>query len=257
MKIAVLVKQVPDTEEERSLDPVSGVVDRASGENVADEITERALEVALGYKDQNKGTEVVVLSMGPDSATKALRKALSMGADSAVHIQDDSLAGSDLGQTSAVLAAALARVGFDLVLAGNESTDGRGGVVPAMVSEHLRLPHLGSLSSVDIAPDSVRGERRTEHAAMSVAAALPAIASVTEHAAEARFPTFKGIMGAKRKPLTVLSLGELGLDPGAPRGRSAVLTTRERPARQAGTKIVDEGDAGRQLAEFLAAGKLV
>jgi len=253
-----LVKQVPDTEEERSLDLETGIIDRATGENVADEINERTLEVALSFKDKNKGSEVVVVSMGPESVTKALRKALSMGADSAVHVQDDALAGSDLGRTAAVLAAAVKTTGADLVLAGNESTDGRGGAVPAMVSEHLGLPHLGSLGSIEISSSSVHGERRVEKGTLSVSTSLPAVVSVTEHVAEARFPNFKGIMTAKRKPLTVLSLDDLGVGPAlAGLGRSVVLETRERPARQAGTKIVDDGDAGKQLADFLITGRLV
>lgn len=258
MKILVLVKQVPDTEEERRLDMQTGWLDRVSSENVVDEINERALEVAMSYKDTYKGTEVVVVSMGPDSATKTLRKTLSMGADSAVHVLDDSLAGADAGRTAAVLAVAVKNAGFDLVLTGNESTDGRAGVVPAMVAEHLGLPHLSFLNSVEISDTSVSGDRGVETGTMSVSTSLPAMVSVTERAAEARFPNFKGIMTAKRKPLTVLSLNELGIDPEFPGvGRSVVVSTAERPARQAGTKIIDEGDAGKQLADFLVAGRLV
>ena len=161
MKIIVLVKQVPDTDEERRLDLTSGVLDRGAGENVADEISERALEVALRYKDAHKETQVVVLSMGPGSVTKALRKSLSMGADSAIHVQDDALSGADAGWTAAVLAEAAKQAGFDLVVAGNESTDGRGGVVPAMIAEHLGLPHLSFLNAVDISENVISGERST------------------------------------------------------------------------------------------------
>ena len=260
MKIIVLVKQVPDTFDERRLDLTSGVLDRATGENVADEIAERALEVALRYKDAHRETEVVALSMGPDSVTKALRKALSMGADSAIHVLDDALAGADAGCTAAVLAQAAKQAGFDLVVAGDESTDGRGGVVPAMIAEHLGLPHLSFLNSVDITENAIVGERSTENGSMRVSASGPAVISVTERAADARFPSFKGIMTAKRKPLSVLSLGDLGIDRGVVsggRGRSAVVTVSERPQRTAGKKIVDGGDAGEQLAEFLIAGRLV
>lgn len=260
MKIIVLVKQVPDTDEERRLDRASGALDRGTGENVADEITERALEVALRYKDAHKETEVVVLSMGPGSVTKALRKSLSMGADSAIHVQDDALSGADAGWTAAVLAEAAKQAGFDLVVAGNESTDGRGGVVPAMIAEHLGLPHLSFLNSVDISESTILGERSTENGSMRVSASAPAVISVTERAAEARFPNFKGIMTAKRKPLTVLTLGDLGIDRGgvfAERGRTAVMTVSERAPRAAGKKIVDGGDAGEQLAAFLIAGRLV
>lgn len=257
MKIIVLVKQVPDTEEERRLDPSTGLLDREAAESVADEINERALEVALRYKDANKGSEVVVLTMGPASAVKALRKALSMGADSAVQVVDDALEGADIARTAAVLAAAVQRTGFDLVLTGNESTDGRGGVVPAMVAEHLGLPLLPSLNTVEIAAGTVAGEVTVEYGSLAVSAALPAVVSVTERAAEARFPNFKGIMTAKRKPLATLSLADLGLDARAAGGASTVLSLSERPARTAGKKIVDDGTAARELAEFLVASRLV
>lgn len=260
MKIIVLVKQVPDTEEERKLDLTSGGLDREAGENIADEINERALEVALSYKDSHKGTEVVVLSMGPDSATKSLRKVLSMGADSAIHVLDDALAGADVQWTSAVLAAAANNAGFDLLIGGNESTDGRGGVVPAMVAEHLGLPHLSFLDSVDISDGAVTGVRGTENGTLGVRAPLPAVIAVTERSAEARFPNFKGIMTAKRKPISVVGLADLGIDPTtafAPLGRSVVISLNERPARTAGKKIVDEGNAGVELAEFLVAGHLI
>jgi electron transfer flavoprotein beta subunit len=257
VKIIVLVKQVPDTEEERRLDSSTGRVDRDASDSVADEINERALEVALRHKDANKGSEVVVLTMGPASATQALRKALSMGADSAVHVEDERLEGADIAMTAAVLAAAVQRTGFDLVVAGNESTDGRGGVVPARVAEHLGLPLLSSLNTVELTGGAVAGEVSVESGSLTVSAALPAIVSVTERSAEARFPNFKGIMTAKRKPLATLSLADLGLDPGAAGGTSRVLTLSERLARTAGKKIIDDGTAARELAEFLVAGRLV
>lgn len=257
MKILVLIKQVPDTAEERHLNPVTGWLDREANEAVADEITERGLEVALRHKDANKGSEVVVLTVGPSSATQALRKALSMGADSAVHVVDDRLAGADIAMTAAVLAAATKRTGFDLLIAGNESTDGRGGVVPAMVAEHLELPLLPSLNTVELAADRVSGEVVLESERVSVSAALPAVVSVTEWAAEARFPNFKGIMTAKRKPLTTLSLAELDLEPDKVGGRSVVLGVSERPARAAGKKVIDDGTAARELADFLAAERLI
>lgn len=259
MKIIVLVKQVPDTYDERKLDPATGILDRAASEPIIDEVAERAIEVALRYKDANKATEVVLLSMGPTSVTAALRKGLSLGADSAVHVLDDALAGADLGRTAAVLAAALTKSGFDLIIAGNESTDGRGGVLPAMVAEHLRLPHLTCLDSVEIAGDRVSGVRGTDNGSMSIHAPLPAVISITERSPEVRFPNFKGILSAKKKPLTVLSLADLGIAQDAleAAGRSVVMSTTERPARTAGTKIVDDGNAGVQLADFLAAGHLI
>lgn len=257
MKIIVLVKQVPDTEEERRLDAATGLLDRNPSDSIVDEINERALEVALRHKDADKRSEIVALTMGPASAAQALRKALSMGADSAVHVVDEALKGAGIATTAAVLASVVQRTGFDLVVAGNESTDGRSGMVPAMVAEHLGLPLLSSLDTVAITGDTVAGEVTVDSGCLAVSASLPAIVSVTERSAEARFPNFKGIMTAKRKPLTTLSLAELGLDDGAAVGTSTVLAVSERPIRTAGKKIVDDGTAAQELAEFLVAGRLV
>ncbi len=255
MKIVVLVKQVPDTAEERKLDPATGQLDRAAADSVVDEINERALEAALRIKDANKGTEVVAMTMGPDDATQALRKALSMGADSGVHIVDDSLSGADTGRTAATLAAALRSTGFDVVMAGNESTDGRAGVVPAMVAEHLQLPLLGSLLSAEITDHRVRGVRQGEGGTLNVHAGLPAILTVTERFPEARFPNFKGILTAKRKPVITLSVADLGVPVGA--SRAVVVSTVERPPRAPGRKLIDDGTTADELAEFLVANRLV
>jgi electron transfer flavoprotein beta subunit len=255
MKIVVLVKQVPDTYEDRKLDLSSGLLDRGASDIVPDEINERTLESALRYKDGQKGTEIVVLTMGPDSATKTLRKMLSMGADSAIHIVDDALAGSDMVQTARVLAAAIQRGGFDLVLAGNESTDGRGGVVPAMVAEILGLPLLPSLDTVELEAGSVSGTCSIDGGSLTVRAPLPAVVSVTERSAEARFPNFKGIMMAKRKPLETVDRASLGT--GAASATSVVGSVTKRPARAAGTKIVDDGTAAQELAGFLASNRLI
>ncbi|GAA5229765.1 electron transfer flavoprotein subunit beta/FixA family protein [Arthrobacter cryoconiti] len=255
MKIVVLIKQVPDTYEERTLDLTTGWLNRDAGDNIVDEINERALEVALQQKDKDKSTEVVVLAMGPDGAAKAIRKALSMGADSGIHVKDDSLAGSDAIRTAAVLAAALKDVGADIILAGNESTDGRGGVVPAMVAEFLSLPLLGALSVAEFSAGTVSGERRSEEGTLRVSSALPAVVTVTENIAEARFPNFKGILTAKRKPVSTVSVGELEV--ASTPARSMVVSTSERPVRAAGTKVVDEGTAGTQLAAYLIENRLV
>lgn len=257
MKIAVLVKQVPDTGEQRSLDPATGTLDR-TGENLLDEINERALEVALRHKDANKGTEVVVVSMGPDNLAKGLRKALAMGADAAVHVLDGGLAGADAGRTAEVLAAVVHRIGADLVVAGNESTDGRGGVVPAMIAERLSLPLLSAVDTVEISTGGVVGERGTETGSLRARVPLPAVISVTERCAEARFPTFKGILTAKRKPLTVMTAAELGPLPGSgTAARSVVVSTVRSPARTAGRRIVADGNAGTELAQFLRSGRLI
>ncbi|XAS74399.1 electron transfer flavoprotein subunit beta/FixA family protein [Micrococcaceae bacterium Sec5.1] len=257
MRIIVLIKQVPDTYGERTLLP-DGRVDRDRSDAVIDEINERAIEVALRRKDADKATEVIVMSMGPESATSSLRKALSMGADSAVHVLDDELVGADAVRSALVIARAVERIGHvDLVLAGDASTDGRGGVIPAMVAEHLGLSYLTSLDNLQVDAD-VRGTQTTESGTRDVRAPLPALVSVTESADEARFPGFKGIISAKRKRIDVVSLSDLGIDPSFPGlARSIVLSTAARPTREAGIKIHDEGAAADRLIEFLVAERLI
>jgi electron transfer flavoprotein beta subunit len=257
MRILVLVKEVPDTYGDRKLTLATGLADRTASESVLDEIDERALEVALSYADRNTGTEVVVLSMAPQSASATLRKALAMGAASAVQVVDEALLGADMGLTAEVLAAALTRTGFDLVVAGNQSTDGAGGVLPAMVAELLDLPAATYLSSVELSDNTVSGLRASDGATAEVSAPLPAVISITESLPDARFPNFKGIMAAKKKPLQTLSLGDLGIDASSlGASRSIVIGLREKPPREAGAKIVDGGDAGSKLAEFLIQNRL-
>ena len=257
MRIVVLVKTVPDTWGDRKLDLQTGLADRAASESVVDEIGERALEVALAHADAHPGTEVVLLSMGGEETVAGLRKGLAMGAGSAVHVLDEQLLGADYGLTAEVLAAALRRTRFDLVITGNLSTDGAGGVLPAMLAEWLDVPNLTSLSSVDIEDGRVSGARATENGVASVTAELPAVISITESLPDARFSTFKGIMAAKRKPFETLGLGDLGVavDDEAV-GRSIVLAVAERPAREAGAKVKDEGTAAEELAEYLVANRL-
>ena len=258
MKIVVLVKEVPDTYGDRKLNLETGLADRAASEAVLDEIGERSLEVALSYADKNPGTEVVVLSMTPESSAATVRKGLAMGAASAVQIADEALAGADTVLTAEVLAAALKRTGFDLVIAGNQSTDGSGGVVPAMVAELLAVPLASGLNSVELTEESVAGERAIEGGTQRVRSGLPAVISITERLPDARFPNFKGIMAAKKKPFETLTLADLGIDPMDPAAaRSIMLSVSEKPPRAAGVKIVDEGDAGVKLAEFLAENRLV
>jgi electron transfer flavoprotein beta subunit len=257
MKIVVLVKEVPDTYGDRKLSLETGLADRAASETVLDEIGERALEVALSFADKNPDTEVVVLSMSPESAAATVRKGLAMGAASAVHVADERLLGADLGLTAEVLAAAVKRTGFDLVIAGNQSTDGTGGVIAAMLAELLGVPAATNLNSVEITADAVSGERAIDGGTAQVSAALPAVISITERLPDARFPNFKGIMAAKKKPFETITLDDLDVDPeDAAASRSIVIALTERPPRQAGVKIVDEGDAGSQLAEFLIQNRL-
>jgi electron transfer flavoprotein beta subunit len=258
MKIIVLLKEVPDTWAERKLDLTTGLAERAKTDSVLDEISERALEVALSFADTNPGTEITVMSMGPESADSALRKGLAMGATNAVHVVDGRLLGADVGLTAEVLAAAIRRDSYDLVVAGNVSTDGSGGVLPAMLAELLGVPHLTSLQSVSIGESEVFGERATESGVATVAAPLPAVVSVTEALPDARFPNFKGIMAAKKKLLEQITLAALGIEPEDPSaGRSIVISITERPARKSGTKIIDDGAAGERLAEYLVSNRLV
>lgn len=258
MKIAVLVKEVPDTYGDRKLNLETGLADRAASDAIIDEIGERALEVALSYADKAEGTEVTVISVAPESASATIRKALAIGADSAVHVVDEQLLGADLTLTAETLAAVLRRDQFDLVITGNLSTDGSGGVMPAMLAEHLALPALTGLSEVTISATGVSGVRPTDGGMQRVSADLPAIISITEALPDARFPNFKGIMAAKKKPLEVLSLSALGVEAEDPASaRSIMLSVAEKPARAAGVKITDEGDGGEQLANFLIESRLV
>ncbi|QIM19242.1 electron transfer flavoprotein subunit beta/FixA family protein [Leucobacter coleopterorum] len=258
MKIAVLVKEVPDTYGERTLNLETGLAERGASENVTDEIGERALEVALSYAEANEGTEVSVLTVAPEGATASIRKCLAMGAASATHVVDEGLTGADLGLTAEVIAAALKRVGFDLIIAGNQSTDGMGGVLPAMIAELLDVPNATNLSELTITADGISGVRASDDATVQVTAQLPAVVSVTEALPDARFPNFKGIMAAKKKPLEVLSLSDLGIDAeDMSASRAIMLGITERPPREAGVKITDEGDAAAKLTAFLVENHLV
>ncbi|WP_322411052.1 electron transfer flavoprotein subunit beta/FixA family protein [Microbacterium invictum] len=258
MKIVVLIKEVPDTWGDRKLSLETGLTERDASDRVLDEICERALEVGLSYADAHEGTDVVVLSMASEASTATVRKGLAMGAASAVQVVDGDLLGADMGLTAEVLAATLQRIGFDLVIAGNLSTDGSGGMIPAMVAEILDVPSATNLTSVEISDGAVEGVRLSDAGSMRVRAELPAVVSITEALPDARFPNFKGIMAAKKKPFETLGLADLGLDAADPEAsRSIVISLAERPPREAGVKIVDEGDAGQKLADFLAENRLV
>src|SRR5690606_2991592 len=190
------------------------------------------------------------LSMAPETSTASIRRALAIGAGSAVHAVGEQLAGADLGLTAEVLAAAIRRAEPDLVITANLSTDGSGGMIPAMLAEHLGYSQATALSSVEISADGVSGTRASDAGSQEVQASLPAVVSITEALPDARFPNFKGIMAAKKKPLEVLSLDDLGVsaDPAAA-PRTIMTTVAEKPPRAAGVKITDEGDAAAQLAE--------
>lgn len=257
MRIVVLVKEVPDTYGDRTLHLETGLAERGASDRVLDEIGERALEAALSYADANPGTEVVVVSMAAEAASATIRKALAMGAGSAVQVIDEALLGADLGLTAEVLAAAIRRTGFDLVIAGNQSTDGVGGVMAAMLAEHLGVALASGLSVVEIDEAEVTGTRVTDGARAHISAALPAVISITEALPDARMASFKGIMAAKKKPFETLSLADLGVDADAPDAARSIMTAiASRPPRAAGTTITDEGDAGTRLAEYLIQNRL-
>lgn len=258
MKLIVLVKEVPDTFGDRKLDLETGLADRAASDPVLDEITERALEAALSYAEAHEGTEVTVLSLAPSGAVASIRKALAMGAANAIHVADEALLGADVMLTAEALAAAITRAGFDLVLAGNSSTDGSSGMLPAALAERLGVAHASRLSGLEIGETTVSGPRVVDGGTQQITAALPAVVSITEALPDPRFPNFKGIMAAKKKPFETLTLADLGVD--AERqdvARSIMLSVAEKPPRAAGIKITDEGDAGEQLAAFLADNRLV
>lgn len=258
MKIVVCVKQVPDTWAEKKLSDDS-TLDRASVDAVVNELDEYAIEEALQIAEANSG-EVVVLSMGPDRANESIRKALSMGADRGVHVVDDALHGSCAMATSKTLAKAIEAEAPDLVIFGSESTDARMSVVPAMVAERLGYPQLTFANKVEVGGGAVKIHRQTEAGYDEVEASTPAVVSVVEKINEPRYPNFKGIMAAKKKPVDTKSLGDLGLDAsavGTGAATSVVTEFHDAPARAAGVVVTDAGDGGVQIAEFLSTQKFI
>jgi electron transfer flavoprotein beta subunit len=259
MNIVVCMKQVPDTYSERQLRPADSTLDRDAADGVMNELDEYAVEEGLRLAEAHGG-EVTILSMGPEKASDSIRKALSMGADKAVHLVDDALAGSDALGTSAVIAAVLGRIGFDVVILGSESTDARMGVMAAMLAERLGVPQLSFASKVEIDGTDVSINRQADYGYDRVQASLPAVISVVEKINEPRYPSFKGIMAAKKKPVEKLSLADTGIAPGQVGLASAateVVSFASRPARQAGTVVKDEGDGGLKAAEYLASQKFI
>ena len=261
MKIAVCVKQVPDSWAEKKM--VGGVLDRESVDAVLNDLDEYAVEEALRIAEAHGGNEeggphtVTVISMGPERATEAVRKALSMGANDAILVSDAALAGSDALATSAVLAKVISDGGYDIVICGTESTDARMSVVPAMISARLGWAQMtfASKVSVDPAASSVAITRVTEAGVDEISAALPAVISVVEKINEPRYPSFKGIMAAKKKTIEQKDLAAVGV--AAQSAWSQVNEATPRPARAAGVKINDEGDGASALVTFLAEKKLI
>ncbi|GLY54756.1 electron transfer flavoprotein subunit beta/FixA family protein [Lentzea sp. NBRC 102530] len=260
MNIVVLVKQVPDTWSERKLTDADHTLDRESADAVLDEINERAVEEALQLQEAHGG-EVTVIAMGPDRATDAIRKALSMGADKAIHVSDEALHGSDVLATAKVLAKAIGTVeNVDLVIAGNEATDGRAGAVPAILAELLGLPQVTQLRKVTVEGTTIKGERETDEGVAFLEASLPAVVSVTEKINEPRYPSFKGIMAAKKKPVSTVTVADLGIDAsevGLSGAYTQVQEASPKPPRSAGQRVEDGGDGGAKIAEFLVGQKLI
>jgi electron transfer flavoprotein beta subunit len=259
VNIVVLVKQVPDSGSERKMNPADNTVDRAAADNVVNEIDEYAIEEALVVKEA-QGGEVTVLTVGPDSATDAIRKALSMGADKAVHVSDEAIKGSDAVQISAVLAAALQQMEFDLVLCGAEATDSQMSVMPALLAERLGLPQLSAARKLTVDGGMARIERQTDGGYWAVEAPMPAIVSTWDTINEPRYPSFKGIMAAKKKPVETKTLADLGLDAsavGQANATTQVVDFAGRPPKGAGVKVNDEGDGAQKFVDFLAGQKIV
>jgi electron transfer flavoprotein beta subunit len=261
MNIVVCVKYVPDATADPRFES-DNTVDRVGVDGLLSELDEYAVEQALQLKE---GTEeevtVTALTVGPEKAADAVRKALQMGADQGVHVQDEAIAGSDAIATSLVLAKAVEKIGkVDIVLCGMASTDGAMSVVPAMLAERLGRPQLTFAKEVTVGDGTVAIKRLTDDGYQAVEASLPAVVSVVEKINEPRYPSFKGIMAAKKKPVETLSLSDLGVDAGEVGlggAWSEVESFESAPPREAGTVVKDEGDGADKLLEFLASKKFV
>jgi electron transfer flavoprotein beta subunit len=259
MKIAVCVKQVPDSAAPKRLDPETKRLDR-SVEGAINPFDVHAVEEALRIKERGAGEEVVLVSLGPEKALESLRKALAMGADRVVLVTDEAAAGSDLVGTTRALAAALERENADLVLFGQQSSDSDGAVLWASVAEKLRRPVISQVAELTLADGKVRGKRQTEFGYDVIEAPLPAVVAVSDAINEPRYPSLKGIMGAKSKPQETLSIADLGLagnDVGESGKRTEVYTVSDPPPRGDSLKIDDDCAAAEKIVEFLAERKLL
>ena len=255
MKIAVCVKQVPEAAHRR-MNPSTKRLDR-SGEGALNAFDANAVEEALRLKEHGGDGEVVLVSMGPEKAVDALRKALAMGADRALLVSDEGAAGSDLVATSKVLAAALERESPDLILFGQYAADSEGAVLWAAVAERLRRPLVSQVAELTVEGGSLTGRRQTEFGYDVIRAPLPAVVAVADSINEPRYPSLKGIMGAKKKQQDVLSLADLGVDAGEGASRTAVLALGDPPPRGDSRKVEDDGNAAAQIVDFLAEKRLV
>lgn len=259
MNIVVCVKYVPDAQSDRGFNE-DNTTDREGVDGLLSELDEYAVEQALQIAEAGEG-EVTVLTIGPADAAEAVKKSLQMGADKGVHVSDDAIAGSDAPATSLILAEAIKKIGSpDLVITGMASTDGTMGVVPAMLAERLGLPQVTYASELTVDGGVAKIRRDGDTASETIEASLPALISVTDQINEPRYPSFKGIMAAKKKPVEEWSLSDLGIDAGQvglANAWTAVEATTKRPPREQGTIVTDEGDGGTKLAEFLTTNKFV
>ncbi len=263
MNIVVCVKYVPDATSDPTFNESDNTTDRLGVDGLLSELDEYAIEAALTLAESAGSEEstVTVLTVGPDKAADAIKKSLQMGAHAGVHVQDEAIHGSDAVATSLILAEAVKKIGNpDLILTGMTSTDGAMGVVPSMLAERLGLPQVTLASELTVAGGAVTIRRDGDAASETITASLPALVSVTDQINEPRYPSFKGIMAAKKKPVQTWSLADLGVDAGSV-GLAAAWTKVEsfarRPPRAQGQIVTDEGDGGTKLAEFLSANKFV
>jgi electron transfer flavoprotein beta subunit len=259
MNVVVCVKQIPDPAAPQQIDPNTKNLVR-SGKLILDDSDAYGVEMGLQLVDRAGEGEVTIVSMAPNNETSGLRTALAMGAAKAILISDDALAGSDALSTAKVLAKAIERAQPDLVLAATESTDGYTGTTPAQLAELLGMPSITFAKQVEIADGTVKVQRQTEAGYDDVEAPLPAVVTVTAGVVEPRYPSFKGIMAAKNKPVDQLTVSDLGLDAsavGAAGSRQEVISVAEAEARAAGEIVQDEGDGAERIVAFLERLKIV
>jgi electron transfer flavoprotein beta subunit len=258
VKIAVCVKHVPEGTTHARIDPQTKRLDR-SGEGAINSFDTHAVEEALKIKEA-EGGEVVVVTMGPQNAQDSVRKALAMGADSALLVTDDAASGSDLVATTAVLAAALEPEDADLILFGQQASDSDGAVLWAAVADRLRRPVISQVAELTVSDGKVTGKRQTEFGYDTIEAPLPAVVAVSDAINEPRYPSLKGIMGARSKPQRAVSLSELGVDAGSvgeTGSKTVVQALNDPPPRGDTVKIEDDGSAAEKIVEFLADKKVL
>jgi electron transfer flavoprotein beta subunit len=258
VKIAVCVKHVPEGTTHARIDPQTKRLDR-SGEGAINSFDTHAVEEALKVKEA-QGGEVLIVTMGPQSAQDSVRKALAMGADEALMITDDDAAGSDLVATTTALAAALEPEGADLVIFGQQSSDSDGAVLWAAVADRLRRPVISQVAELTVADGKVKGKRQTEFGYDTIEAPLPAVVAVSDAINEPRYPSLKGIMGARSKPQRSVSVSDLGVDAasvGEAGSKTVVQGLNDPPPRGDTVKIEDDGSAAEKIVEYLAEKKVL